>query len=277
MKIYSEDMNTGYLNDFYPIKVNFERVKFIEECFESVSGSLTKEQRSKFYDMFTIIRGIVYEKSAETRFDNIKPSSMKKMLIEIKLSPKESFELLSTDRFIIIPEKSPDIFSNCHRVETYSFDAMNKLNPRYNNYLELMFHNNLYTFSVYSYFMELVRSISSIFKVKNEWKDTQHQSKMSNNSDSLKNYLVDLYLEFSKLRSNMIQHLFSSAILTRNQENIDLVMKHMASEFYITGNEIEYSMDNNFAEMRDGKSVGLRHGDHSTIMLQEIKSYYSKG
>ena len=278
MHISSEDNTTGYLNGLYPLNTNLERIDYIQLAFSSIIQRINESDREKCYDIFKLLRGMAVENSIEVRYKGIKPSAIKKMMINPVHAPIDSFKQLADSKFIIVPSGSEPLFKNTFSVDTYSFDmveAMNKLDPKYESYVELMFHNNLYTFAVYSYGAELMRMLLSMFRSTDKWNNTDNPSKFRNDSDTLKSLGFDFYASMVKNRSNMIQHLFSSAILSRKQENIDLVMKYMAAEYYISDSDIEYSMDNNFAEMRNGKSVGMRHNDHSTVMLKEIKSYYN--
>lgn len=258
-----------FINRFHSTTTNIAHVKLLDTLFQEVTHKVSKNIRTDIEKMMIILYGIASKYSIEQCWTFTKKSDQKRFTVIPTLTPIEVFKKYIKHYPTVLSNKIDEsIFgtNNIKYIEPYVFDGMDET-IKSANYIEQAFHNHLYTYAVYDYTLAVLYTIQQIMN---------NQDVPKNECDQVFDLLLDLIVACTRRQHYTHRDMFSFAIMSKNQDNIDTVMNIVAEEHFISGDKnCHFSLDENLGEMTQPLS-GFRKSYHEDTLRKEIFEYYGK-
>lgn len=251
-----------YFDQNYGVEFNMQRLDFMFDQLRLVYQDLPSKffNEKNIYHAFDMLRGHLYSISLENRF-NLTNAQIKRLRKPCTLSHVESFSnFISKEYAYVVPHESELLYKKASRVPRYSFTIMDP--TVHDNYLELAFKNNEYTYAVGDYIIMYVKAVTSILE------DIEYDAPTFNKM------MTELYAYGISTRSKAKSTMLPMAVMSKNQEYIDRAMYIIGKDSYIkTLGGYNYSNIDLLIPMGKSQS-GYAQIHHEATLREEINNYY---
>lgn len=238
------------MENLFTSKLSLESVELIISALSKISNELEpftieKSEFIEFEKVYNQIRGFYMKRMSKGGSD-----SVSKEEIEAYLNEKWKYKYHPVDF-------TGYIYNNAEIVHECCLDNIQEF---YGDYIDCAFKNYFHMYALHNYIYGFYDFLINEFK--------------AIGSDFLRLVNDELFnmrnSYFSKIRITYV-HLMNFAVLSRNQDNINIAVNIVCSDFYVNEDkELKYSIYKHLSYNRES-SHGVNHHVHSDNLINAIK------
>ena len=239
------------MENLFTSKLSIESVELIISALSKISNELEpfmieKSEFIEFEKVYNQIRGFYMKRMSKGG-----SNSVSKEEIESYLNEKWKYKYHPC-------ELTGYIHSNAIIVHDHSMDNVEEFNG---DYLDRAFKNYFHMYSIHNYIYNFYDFLLKEFKEIGPDFLRLVNDELFNMRNSY----------FSRIRTTYV-HLMNFAVLSRNQENINVAVNIVCGDFYINDEdgESKYSIYKHLSYNRES-THGLNHYHHSDNLIESIK------